>query len=532
MTQEKSNDVKQLPCPLNSPLNQGSANGRLRTSQWSPWTSSKSRVVALHLGADNSFGLPTEYTEAETLQSHLNQRFNCDRIPRRSVYILEGLSHHVTMVLGHHFQLHPSIFADHEKLVSFTDSTTREGGGLPFLPTAIHGRDYVTLKYHEPLVFSRRPANFRNLCDTSGRHIAATRIIGKFSDVGVLRRKCTFWSRSRGFGSWECEYSSLDLDYLICVADDIGLIICDPPIKRILTNYSGQVGYEVTTSPYNGGYRDFVPQEYQMKCGYRAPMTSFLEDISFYLRTHSSTLDLSNPGSLRVFMDKIVASHFLKLAEFLQSTIEVVQWNLSRHQDLTSFTVSAAEEQWSDIQAWERRIAEYKDDLEGIMLQLQIPLETPKPSGIQCWKDCAADYHFLYLRFKEIGRRAHGLNGSIAALASIVGNRHVFKTQELSLEAAEHASREAKSVKVLTILGIVFIPLTYIASMFSMSAPYGPGGELFWLYFAISLPLLSFIALSFFALELGYASDGVQWSLGMLVCNLQGKFRIYYDSRT
>ncbi|KAF4628820.1 hypothetical protein G7Y89_g9332 [Cudoniella acicularis] len=458
MTQEKSNDVREFLCPLNSPLSQGSTSGGLRASAWSSRTSSKSRVVALHLEVDNSFGVPTEYTKAEPLQAHLNQRSNSDRIPRRSVYILEGLSHDITTVLGHHFQLHPSVFADHERLVSFADSTTREGGGLPFLPSAIHGKDYVTLKYHEPVALSRRPTNFRNLCGTTGRHIAATRVIGKFSDVGVLRRKCTFWSRSRESGSWEC--------------------------------------YEITTSPYNGGYLDFVPQEYQMKCGYGPPKTSFLEDMSFYLRTHSSALDLSNPSSLRVFMDKIVASHFLKLAEFLQSLVEVVQWNLSRRQDLTSFAVAAAEEQWSDIQAWERRIAEYKDDLEGIMLQLQIPLRIPTQGGIQSWKDCAPDYPFLYARFVKIGLRVSGLNGSIATLASIVDNRHVFKTQELSLKVAEDASREAKSVKVLTILGMIFIPLSYIASIF----------------------------------KLGYASDGMQWSLGMLTRNLQGKNRILLAS--
>lgn len=222
----------------------------------------------------------------------------------------------------------------------------------------------------------------------------------------------------------------------------------------------------------------------------------------FYLRSHTATLDLSNPNALRIFMEQIVAGNYLKVAEFLQSTIDVVQWSLSRRQNLTSFAISAAEEQWSDIQAWGRRIAEYQDDLEGIMVQLQIQPKTSTPSEMQGWKDCTPDYQFLRLRYKEIGRRTSVLNDSISALAGLVGNRQAFKAQELSLQAAERANREAKSVKVLTLLGVIFIPLGYVASLFSMSAPYGPGGEKFWLYFPISGSLLSIIVVSYFLLEL------------------------------
>ena len=255
-----------------------------------------------------------------------------------------------------------------------------------------------------------------------------------------------------------------------------------------------------------------MPQGDQIKCRSGPPRTSFLDDMVFYLQTHSNTLDLTDPGSPRIFVEKLVASQYLKLAEFIQSVIERIQFNLSRRQDLTSFAVAAVEEQWSDVQGLERRIGEYKDDLEAIMLQLRIPFGNPNLKDVTDWEDSTPDYQYLYLRFKEISRRANSLNGSTAALAGLTNNRHAVKAQELALEATERSIREAKSVKALTILGLVFVPLAYVATLFSMSDSYGPGGELFWVYFVVAIPLTGLILLGYHTLELGYTGGGIQWS--------------------
>ncbi|KAH8693360.1 hypothetical protein GQ44DRAFT_792464 [Phaeosphaeriaceae sp. PMI808] len=144
------------------------------------------------------------------------------------------------------------------------------GGGIPFLPSAIHGWDYISLKYHEPLLLSTLPTGFQNVCDISGRCIAVARIMGKFSEVGVVRRKCTLWS---------IEAEASGCDYFM-------------PHRDCLRGRSGP------------------------------PRISFLDDIIFYIYAYSSALDLAYPGSLGIFVEKIVASHYLKLADFLQTVIE------------------------------------------------------------------------------------------------------------------------------------------------------------------------------------------------------------------
>lgn len=102
----------------------------------------------------------------------------------------------------------------------------------------------------------------------------------------------------------------------------------------------------------------------------RPPRTSMLADLSFYIQHDASALDLSRPHAMRVFVKRLIANHYLMLSTFLQNSVETVQWKLSRQKDLTSFDVAAAEELWSDIQACERRMGEYHDDIEGTMVQL------------------------------------------------------------------------------------------------------------------------------------------------------------------
>ncbi|KAI0099408.1 hypothetical protein F4814DRAFT_433148 [Daldinia grandis] len=480
---------------------------------WKPWCRAKVRVLALQFGPDGSVSLPTEYTDASTLAASLTQDAALASHSSRSVYLLEGLSRDFVCVLGDHFQLHPSLFVDHERLTPLGDRQTGENGGLPFLPSAICGRDHVSLKYHEPLVLSQRPTGFRCLCDTSGRHIAMTRLMGEMSKVGVSRRKCTFWSRTTDFGGWKC------------------LIICDPPIRRILTDHTGRSGFDVITSDFNSGYMDFVPLSNQMKARSGPPRTSLVEDLLFYLQKHSNTLDLAHPKSLRIFIEKIIASHSLKLAEFLQSNTEAVLWHLSRRHDLTPFGVATAEELWSDVQSWKRRVAEYQDDLEGTMLQLGVALtRSPDTSRIESWTDSTADFQHLLHRYRQIEKRVNELGSAINTLASLAGNRVTFRTGELSLQEAERAGRETRSVKALTVLGIIFLPLSFSASIFSMADSYLPGNSLFWVYFALSIPLLGFVILVFSIIELGYMNSGTWWSPKLGIENIsqsliRGKIR-------
>lgn len=205
MGAESYDEFRRSLCQADPRLKSPKQSTALHTSTWVPWHQARPRVVAIHLDSNSSFSPAREFQDSSVLQAYLRQRTASNTTAQYSVYILESLSCEFVAVLGSHFQLHPALFLDHERLVAFHNRATGEAGGIPFLPSAIRDRDYVSLKYHEPLLLSTLPNEFRNLCDVSGRHIAVTKIMGRFSEVGVARRKCTFWSRKTEAGGWDCE---------------------------------------------------------------------------------------------------------------------------------------------------------------------------------------------------------------------------------------------------------------------------------------------------------------------------------------
>lgn len=145
-----------------------------------------------------------EYTDAAGLQAQLSLQATYPS--QRLVYVFEGPSPKFMDVLCRHFRLSLLAFNHHERFVPMHNRASGEGAGLPFLPSTIFSNDHVSLKYHEPMK-STQPTVFRNVCDVSSRHIAATRLMGRFSEIVTPRRKCTFWSKMSYSGGWDCRSS-------------------------------------------------------------------------------------------------------------------------------------------------------------------------------------------------------------------------------------------------------------------------------------------------------------------------------------
>ena len=260
----------------------------------------------------------------------------------------------------------------------------------------------------------------------------------------------------------------------------------------------------VAPGRFQGGYLDFLPPDTQLESRCGPPRTSMLDDMCFYIQRHQNLLSNDNPDCVALFAQKIVASQYLLHSEFLSSSISYVQFHLSRQNriQLEYFSNDFVEAQWSDMQALERRMTEYCYDIEAIMLQTSIPLEVPSTSKSMSWDDVKSDFQFLHMRFRDIRHRAEMLNSTITGLASMSGNRQASREQELSL-------KEARSTRALTILGLVFIPLAYTSSLFSMADPYGPGSERFWVYFATSFPLILLAVAGYYVIMVPYKNLGV-----------------------
>lgn len=106
--------------------------------------------------------------------------------------------------------------------------------------------------------------------------------MGKFTNVGIVRRKCMVWSRKTEAGGWDCEAALCTISLRKGCANSIGIIKCDPPVSRVLTDYTGNVGYNFSTMLYNAGYVDFMPYIDLLRNRSSPPKTSLFEDLIFY----------------------------------------------------------------------------------------------------------------------------------------------------------------------------------------------------------------------------------------------------------
>ena len=62
----------------------------------------------------------------------------------------------------------------------------------------------------------------------------------------------------------------------------------------------------------------------------------------------------------------------------------------------------------------------------------------------------------------------------------------------LALLESTRSIDEAQVTRLLAVLGIIFLPLSLVASVLSMSSDFLPGHPWFWIYIVVSLPLLLF----------------------------------------
>ncbi|KAH7114885.1 hypothetical protein EDB81DRAFT_669396 [Dactylonectria macrodidyma] len=456
-----------------------------------PWSGRPAKVYVVHLKESAECGKSMVFDTSEALQQHFNEQSHKASHGNRAIYILEGGNADFAAAIGSYFNLHPSMFAEYQ-CVSNVTAQSRGNEGL--LASVWASRQCISMRYRELVVFPDRVDDMYGLrCPVTGRHVGSTRINGEFNKVGSAQRKCMRWaSAKRPDNGW---------DYLL---------ICDPPLRRVRkpAPSSNRIAEEIALpdSPFQGGYVDFIPEDIQVKCGVGPSRKSLAEDLLFYVSTHGNHLDMTYPTAIDIFLKKIVASHYLRQFDYERKNVMKVQQIMRRQSDFAHFDLSLVEAQWSDIQSMERRLSQHCLELEDTLIQLGIPLDPLDPSKVIDWRDTSADFQHLYQRFLYLRGWVERINSSITALASIVGNRQAFKEQQLSLQATERS-------RALTLIGLVFIPLAFTSSLFSMAEPYAPGDEKFWLYFAISLPMSVLVISLYHVLDLCYSADGSGWSL-------------------
>ena len=210
------------------------------------------------------------------------------------------------------------------------------------------------------------------------------------------------------------------------------------------------------------------------------------DDLVYYHTRHSKYLSLTKiPESVTVFTQKIIASEYILILHYYRALLTTLDAKLSRRDSFAEFDSAWVEDAWSDLSSFHRRLELLRRNISRANDRMGISKSNTHKYALSVeypWMDTTPDFLYIEAELLAYRQTAERLLGSFDSLASIVGTR-----QSLN---------EAHSVGVLTRLGMVFLPMSFIASLFSMSDHYQPGSSHFWVFFAVCGPavLLTFMA--------------------------------------
>ena len=258
--------------------------------------------------------------------------------------------------------------------------------------------------------------------------------------------------------------------------------------------------------PFQGGYTDFMRyDDLTDACSTPGPSReSMLEDLSYYWTHYAKDMPVEDdPIIATFFLKKIVASNYLLLIGYIGALLSELDYDVSRRdRPISRFQIEWVEERWKDLQAWTLQCSQYCESLEDTMYSFNIPRESEIS---RTWETGDRDFYIIQRKLLSMSNRANDLLASFTGLARILGNRKVVKEANRSLQ-------EAKSVKTLTFLGMLFLPLSLASGLLSMGGDYLPGGSQFWIYFAIAIPMILCVFGVVFLVKMGYGVDG-EWSV-------------------
>ncbi|KAF1829102.1 hypothetical protein BDW02DRAFT_510784 [Decorospora gaudefroyi] len=459
-----------------------------------PLVNGKALVVLLDAPATTQPGFTTrEFKSEKELKKHFQHEVTHNHNHRR-IYIMEGLAPDYIATIGGHFFMEPTFFQRQERTCVWSNDFTPVSDALP-QPSLLDPERSFHLQYCELRQFNKALENRYYFCERTRRHVGMTASRQKEeSTIGILRRKVSWWSRKTENGGWDV------------------VILCDPQLLHLSPGSKEEVRGDTTLRPtenvretlknlpFQEGYVDFIPPvpHDQISGKTPHPHKSMLRDLLHYYQQHSDLFtqqDWASPEVSAVFLKKIVAAHYLQLVDYIKAMLPSLELRL---------TTAWVEEkdQWKSLQTISRRCGNYRDDIEDTLLSLGYPLDAqlnsaPQMRAASSWKVCEKDFQYAYFRLKILKERADNLMQAMTGLASIAGNRQ-------NLE-------EAKRVKRLNLLALLFIPLAYTSSLFSMQDGYAPNQPAFWVYWVSAIGVVAFTAFITWVLD-SALDDEAQWT--------------------
>ncbi|KAH8698175.1 hypothetical protein GQ44DRAFT_633179 [Phaeosphaeriaceae sp. PMI808] len=376
------------------------------------------------------------------------------------VLIIEDLTVNVIELLGSELDIDPLFFAMHLHTVQRT-GMRHQMPDEATLPSRLRSNDYINVSYHRPVICDNT--------DLSGgkwvRDTAVNRkvVLLRSTEIALASHSTSIIKVKRSKDFW------------------IAIIIVDPALGATHFKFGHQDSEDhkvnLDLRPFLGSYEDFTepPKFSEVKKWRelsRKPRGCLLDDIiQYWTREMPADFNIADPTlhSLAHYPLRIVAAEWVKYVEVMQYCIKLYEYKGNDLPDLAKFNMDLRE-----LQGWRLRSVNSQQKVGSIIRKLksQDAVDAENSSTVD---SLIEDFEVINNSIQSAGQRLENMLPVVTSLVQIIDARQSFA--------------ETANISRLTVLALVFIPLSYVSSLYSMNSEIMPGSKHFWQYFAVAIPV-------------------------------------------
>lgn len=234
---------------------------------------------------------------------------------------------------------------------------------------------------------------------------------------------------------------------------------------------------------FQGGFEDFLsPHTYSSIHQMTSPgRLSLFDDLIYYwTKERPPVFNPASPtlASLSYYPLKIVAAEWASYINLLAYSVEHYECSIE-DLPISATELAKLESYIRHLQSWRRRSMTSASKVRSLASFVKSG-STGLP-GPEIWASLVRDYEHIAAKIDSFGRRLEALTPVVTSFIMIAEGRRSFL--------------ETMNVSRLTYLALVFVPLTFVSSLFSMARDTAPGAKDFWVYFAVAIPVLAIVFL-------------------------------------
>jgi hypothetical protein len=244
---------------------------------------------------------------------------------------------------------------------------------------------------------------------------------------------------------------------------------------------------QMNLRPFLGTYEDFVkPTPFSRSSDEDVEMApsepGMFDDLQqYWARERPTCFDAEDPSiqSLAYYTLRIIAAEWVKYVAVMQYCLKQYEYN---HSQLPALSLDKFDKDLRELQSWRRRTMVSQGKIQSVLRFLSSnPLRRDLVREERDLAFLSYDFEHINTNIENVGRRLESMLPVVMSFVQITDARRSFA--------------ETADISRLTILALIFVPLTFVSSLFSMNTENLPGRRDFWVYFVVAIPLTGVVVL-------------------------------------